>query len=298
MKKSIALLVLSWLSLANASEFYSESLKDYQVLGKASWSPQKIKRTYRQYALKKMIQEGPRTLAFEYVFYKAKRKRQENLLVLLPTISGVTALEHTLARYFVKKGLDVVIPVSLVRDFKFGPETVKAMDEGFWRSIIQTKSILDDLRKLNTYKETFVMGGSQGGTRAAMLLGQNLNINKAYTFVGGGDFPTIFAESDVKQVKKLRDAHKKALGFKSNARYKIYLERELKFDPSEFCGLRKADMRMVVALKDTSVPTSTQQSLWEGCGRPPKKEIKTGHVRGVLSMWWYRKDVFSYFTQE
>lgn len=295
MKILILLTLLGRLGLAYGADFYSNSMDDYKVLSKASWKPVKARRTYIQYELTKSIQEGPRKLNFKYTFYRARKKRQGELLILFPTISGVTILERTLARYYANRGLDVVIPVSMVRNFRFNKDTVKAMDEGFWRSIFQTSSVLKDLRRVRDYHKTYVMGGSQGGTRAAMILGRGLKIDKAYTFVAGGDFAKIFAQSRVKQVRELRENHMKALNLVSKAEYENYLRANIKFHPEEFCSKRTAELKMLVAMKDTSVPTATQQSLWRGCGYPTKQEIGTGHVLGVLGMWWYRKKALKYF---
>lgn len=295
MKITIILALFGHLSLAFGADFYSDSLDDYEVMTKATWKPLKARRSYIQYELKKVISEGPRKLEFKYIFYRARKKRRGELLILFPTISGVTVLEKTLARYYANRGLDVVIPVSLVRDFKFNQDTVKAMDEGFWRSIIQTGSVLKDLRRVRDYKDTYVMGGSQGGTRAAMILGRGLKINKAYTFVAGGDFAKIFAQSEVKKVRDLREKHMRALGLRSKASYENYLRANIKFHPEENCSKRTAELKMLVATKDTSVPTATQQSLWRSCGYPDKQEIATGHILGVLGMWWYRKSALKYF---
>lgn len=141
------------------------------------------------------------------------------------------------------------------------------------------------------------MGGSQGGTRAAMLLGHNLDIDKAYTFVAGGDFATIFSQSDVGKVEKLRENHMRALGVSSKLAYENYLRANLAFSPEQYCAKRKAKLKMLIATEDTSVPSSTQFSLWRGCGYPEKKEISTGHVIGVVSMWWYRNDIYKYFKR-
>jgi hypothetical protein len=297
MKKLILMIFMGHFSIAFSAEFYSQSLSDYSVQGKATWKPLEARRNYIQYELAKKIIEGPRKLNFKYTFYRARRKRSGQLLILFPTISGVTLLEKTMARYFVNRGMDVVIPVSLVRDFKFNQETVKAMDEGFWRSVIQTGSILKDLRRVKKYNETFVVGASQGGTRAAMLLGQNLEIDKAYTFVAGGDFAKVFALSDVGKVEKFRENHMRALGLKSKKAYEAYLGKNLAFSPEKYCALRKSKLKMLIATKDTSVPTSSQYSLWRGCGHPVKKEISSGHILGVLSMYWYRGDIYSYFKK-
>lgn len=295
MKILFLLLIAGNLSFALGADFYSDSLDDYTIVSKATWKPLKARRTYIQYELSKSILEGPRKLKFKYMFYRARKKRQGELLILFPTISGVTLLEKTLARYYSNRGMDVVIPVSMVRDFEFNQDTVKAMDEGFWRSIIQTKSVLKDLRKTREYKRTYVMGGSQGGTRSAMLLGRSLHIDKAYTFVAGGDFAKIFAQSKVGKVRDLREKHMRALGLKTKSLYEAYLRSSFKFHPEESCSKRTAELKMLVATRDTSVPTATQQSLWRGCGFPVKKEIQTGHIPGVLGMWWYRKEVLNYF---
>lgn len=295
MKILILIAFICPFSLAFGADFYSNSLNDYNILSKATWKPIKVKRNYIQYELAKNISEGPRKLEFNYTFYRARKKRQGELLILFPTISGVTVLEKTLAKYFSNRGVDVVIPVSMVRDFKFNSDTVKAMDEGFWRSIIQTSSVLKDLRRVRDYKKTYVMGGSQGGTRAAMILGRGLNIDKAYTFVAGGDFAKIFAQSKVQKVKDLRTNHMNALGLRSAELYENYLRENIKFHPEENCSRRKSKLKMLIATRDSSVPTATQVSLWKGCGYPERQSIETGHVLGVLSMWWYRKKALEYF---
>ena len=190
------------------------------------------------------------------------------LVILIPTISGVSRLEKSVAKYFVKNGLDVVIPVSFEKPFAFDENTVKAMDAGFWRPVAQTKLMVEELRQMNEfdYKKTFLVGGSQGGIRTTMLLGQGLNIDKAYTFAAGGDFPRLYAETTVNQLVSFRENHMRALDIPTVDLYESYLRENLQNDPMKSCAKRSADMRMVIATKDTSVPTSTQNALWEACG--------------------------------
>lgn len=281
-----------------AGEFYPESVNEYFSFESSTFEKDKSRRSHNRYAVKKTIFEGTMELQLDYLFFQAKRKRKEMLVVLIPTISGVSALERSVARYFSNRGMDVIVPVAFETEIIFDENTVKYMDRGFLRPVAQTKLMVEELRAKTNYKKTFVLGASQGGIRTSMLLGYDLGFDKAYTFVAGGDFPKLYAETTVKSLIEFRKNHMSALGLTDVADYEKYLRDNLSFDPKVSCSNRKAKMRMLVATKDTSVPTSTQYSLWKACGEPDLIEVKGGHVKGVLKMYSKRKEVLKYFLEE
>lgn len=278
-----------------ATEYYPSSIKEYRAMGETVYKKDKSKNKYNVYKLEKKILEGPYLLTVNYLYYQTKISVKRELIVLTPTISGVSSLEKTVARYFSKRGYDVIIPIAFETQIEFNEQTVKYMDRGFFRPVAQAKLMIEELRSKNNYEKTFLLGASQGGIRSTMLLGENLNIDKAFTFVAGGDFPKLYAETTVKQLIEFRQKHMAALGITKTSDYEDYLRENLTFDPKQACVKSNVEMKMLIATEDTSVPTETQYDLWKACGEPELIKVKGGHVKGVLKMYWMRKEILNFF---
>ncbi len=91
------------------------------------------------------------------------------------------------------------------------------------------------------------------------------------------------------------NATQKVLNIVSNDDYENYLRKNLTDDPLLDCQKISVPLVQVIALKDTKVPTSTQEDLARAC--PPHKiiRINQGHVIGSLTNAIKKKEVLHFF---
>lgn len=278
------------------------SLNDY----KSSKHNKKLIKDKRKYSISKITQTlvelGSVDLKFSIDFYEPKTKILNSLIILSPTINGEGFVEKSTAKFLVKSGFHVIVSefrnlnnLNPVFDYTKEDEVIRAYEKGFFRPIAGARHALNFLKQENKFDKVFAVGGSQGGIRSIVLLGSIPEIRAAWTNVAGGDFPSLYAYSEVEQLVKDRGIHMKALGLTSKMEYEVYMRSKLKNDPMKACKKRTADLRMLISLSDESVPTSNQLKLWNACGRPQKREINGGHVSGVLKLISERKKMLSFF---
>lgn len=191
-------------------------------------------------------------------------------------------IERSLAKYYAKNGFDILIPISLDTPIAFNELTPLKMDRGFVRPLIQMKLILE---KIKNYDDYFAMGSSQGGIRSISLISEIAIFNKAFVFVAGGNFPLIYAQTEVESLIEFRKNHMKYLKMDDPKKYQTYLEKNLVFDPLKSCKLNTTPIYFFVADDDTSVPTKAQRQLYNECSKYVMTEIQSqniGHTLGVL----------------
>ncbi len=277
------------------------SLTDYEVISHVK----KLEKKKRKYTVSKITQElielGAETIKFSIDFYEPTKKALNALVILSPTINGEGFVEKSTAKFLVKNGFHVIVSefrnlnnLNPVYDYSKEDEVIRAYEKGFFRPIAGARLTLDYLKKDYNFDKVFAVGGSQGGIRSTILLGSIAEIRAAWVNVAGGDFPSLYAYSEVKQLVKDRAVHMKALNLTDKKDYEAYMRSRLKNDPMSACKKRKADLRMLISLNDDSVPTSNQLKLWKACGKPEKREIKGGHVAGVLKLLTEKKKMLSF----
>lgn len=300
--KIISLLILLFSFSINPLFAEDISLTDY----KASGHSKKLVKDKRKYSISKITQNlvelGLDEIKFSIDFYEPKTKILNALIILSPTINGEGFVEKSTAKFLVKNGFHVIVSefrnlnnLNPIYDYTKEDEVIRAYEKGFFRPIAGVRLTLNYLREEYKFDKVFAVGGSQGGIRSISLLGSIPEIRAAWTNVAGGDFPSLYAYSEVKQLVKDRAVHMKALGLTKKSDYEAYMRSKLKNDPMRACLKRKADLRMLISLSDTSVPTSNQLKLWRACGSPEKREIKGGHVSGVLKLISERKKMLKFF---
>lgn len=218
------------------------------------------------------------TIKFQYYFYKTKQSKANTLIVLTPSIAGVSIIEKNVASFFAKRGFDVVVPISYETPITFGEITTKQMDRGLVRQLIQ----MDFFISLSAhYKAYFAIGASQGGIRSTSLVANNKIFKKAYLYVPGGNLPLIYAQTEVESLIEFRKNHMRALNINDKDSYEQYLKSNLKFDTLMSCKEIDTPLYFFLANRDKSVPTHSQYELYEECSKythTQKKSLNVGHV--------------------
>ena len=236
--------------------------------------------------------------------YQPTKKDIKATLVLFPTISGVSPLETLTAKYFADHGFLVIVPLPFATELENPNPSIEKLDADFFKPSIEALKLIEMTDKQFNLSETlpvFALGASQGGIRSVGLTSYSPRVKAAWFAVAGGDFPYIYAHSEVEAVKNFRINHEKLLGITgdpADQNYEDYLRAHLKHDPLLACATITVPIVQVMALKDNKVPTHTQEELRDAC--PPHKVIRinAGHVTGSISVLFMRHQIRKFFEKQ
>lgn len=248
--------------------------------------------------------EFPIQLKIENTDYKAtvyvpKKTSIKAMLILTPSIDGVTVMETSNAAYFSKRGYVVIVPELFFTEMmKHEPDTEK-INSDYYKPVVSTINFInhvDQKLKLNPNLPIFAMGSSQGGIISLLLASYIPRVTAAWVIVAGGDLPYIYAYSDVAQLVKLRINHMRFLKITSHKEYEAYLRMYLKNDPTISCKDIKVPFHQTIATRDTSVPTRTQELLVDECPPHSVSRHSLNHTSGALTALKDRQEILEYFN--
>ena len=184
----------------------------------------------------------------------------ERTILLLPPTGGENILDRGTANILCSSGFRVV----LIQTW-FG-QTEKKLDlvmhdEGALRSLAAIRHVIDWLRPKRS-SQVGILGTSVGALSSALALGFDPRLNTGVLIAGGVGMPEIIAESTEEGVSSLREARKRAFGYKDNQEYLADLQRNVKIEPADFSSFSgPKNVLAFVGLQDTTVPTPNQKSL-------------------------------------
>ncbi len=224
-------------------------------------------------------------------------KDSADKMVLFPTIDGESLLERRVGSYFARRDFYVVIPTIEELNQEFDLETVCRMDQMILRVQQSAVLLFSELKKLIPGGREVMIGASQGGIRSISAASVLPDLHAVWANVAGGDFPSIYAESNVRAITAFRSEHMAVLGLKVPSEYEAFLRDRLTQDPVQSCPKRYGRLAMVIALKDDSVPTLNQQLLQESCAPDFIRTLNAGHVRGAGDLWLKRREVRQFLEQ-
>lgn len=243
---------------------------------------------------------GEETFQTEGNLYRPVGKTTRGIIYLFPTITGPSPLEKTTARYFARRGFAVIIPDPIGLELNINDPSVEQLDRDYFKptaSALKLIEAADLLLESSRELPVFALGASQGGIRTVGLTSESSRIKAAWFVVAGGNFPHVYASSQVDKIKILRHNHMRKLGLSDAKDYENYLRENLKNDPLYSCAKINVPIVQVIALEDDKVPTSTQWELHRAC--PPHEifQIKGGHVKGASTIYFYREKILDFFSR-
>ncbi len=241
-------------------------------------------------------------------------------VVLAPTLDGFTPfIETGLWLKLCRKGIANLTPESLYQKnndqwekIHFDPTPAyKSIDEYtlYEDSIKRYENILNinldilrnfeklmtdrdqKIEQLNVMsvkpKQVGFWGSSFGAVVGALVVAKDSRIKGAVLTVGGGNLPYVISRSKIALFKNTRRKQMQLLGIKSIDDYENFIARYIESDPLDFA--KKSDrnrLHMIVAKKDSSVPTKAQYELLESFGTPNYSRIESGHILALLLTSW------------
>ncbi|RMG07525.1 MAG: hypothetical protein D6731_23660, partial [Planctomycetota bacterium] len=132
-------------------------------------------------------------------------------------------------------------------------------------------------------------GVSLGGITTVCLAAAEPRVRAAVAVMAGGDLAAVIARSVERECVRLARANgvespddaKAVAAFEARARPILQTE--------PYALAPYVDPRRVLLFstrRDTSVPTVTQERLWEALGRPERDSLPTGHYSAILYLPW------------
>lgn len=222
----------------------------------------------------------------------------KSLLIISPSIRGINTVEKSNAQYFSTHGYLVILPHLFYTELNSKTPDTNKVDSDYFRATKAAISFVDLMEKKLNLPEglpVFALGSSLGGINTIILTANYPRIKAAWTAVAGGDLPYIFAHSDIDEIKNFRANHMKVLQLSDVFQYEDYLRASLVNDPLKSCQDIHVPFHQTIALRDTVVPTITQERLAKEC--PPHSVIRKNliHSTGSMTVVIMQKEVKAFF---
>ncbi len=234
--------------------------------------------------------------------FRAQSKEVKGILILTPTIAGVSPLEKINAHFFAKNGYVVIVPLPYINQVDSLTPDLGVLDQEFdkpYRLAVKYIAETERVLGLRANLPVVVLGASQGGFRSLIIASLLSDRVKALWFATAGvDFPSIYAQSKVEKIATFRERNKKVLGIESDVDYENYLRSHLQNDPRNICSKIKVPFVQVIALKDDKVPTHNQELLSQTCPATETIRLNTGHIGGSLSTVTKNKRILKFFNEQ
>ena len=233
----------------------------------------------------------------------AKNAAPTPVMILVPTMEGITPIETSIASGFCDAQIATII--ADVDDNSI-PKVLPSWgleDARNRYSILALRTTIDFAKTSPYFDSNRVgfMGLSLGAIMGSFIAGlEGERLAAMVLVLAGGDLPYILSVSDNSRVKEMRDGRIEAAGLKTNEEYEEILHQTVRYDPLHFASRAKPDkMLMVMSSNDTKVPTAMQNDLYEAFGKPENSVYKSGHVQTIISLtYWYFNTVTDFLGKK
>ncbi len=224
------------------------------------------------------------------------------VIILVPTIEGVTKVEQKLASNFCD--MNVATIIADVND-NTEPKEYPAWgleDQRNRMAIYALRTIIDYARNNPNFNPDKIgmMGSSLGGIITSFIAGmESERLAAVVTVVAGGNIPFILSKSDNKHVAKIREGRMKFEKMKAPEEYENKLRETVRYDPMYFAFSGRTDrMLMVMSTGDSKVPSEVQLELHRAFGKPAESMFTVGHVGTIIGIAYMYFDTVGKFLRE
>lgn len=230
----------------------------------------------------------------QYELYAADDSGSPPWVVLLPPTGGANFLDRRYARKLRDQGASVM----LVTDWTGLTEEPK--DLGIHnRGLALSLRAFDLLRARAGGARLRLFGTSLGGLFAAtMAYHRPDGVERLVLVVTGGPLSRVVATSKLSNLVQLKKDRRAQLGFADDEAYRKILADKI---PLDFIADKPYEVApekvlMVIAKSDESVPTVTQETLWEKLGKPRRLDVDGGHFFTIIGSYLWRASELTEFV--
>lgn len=204
------------------------------------------------------------------------------LVFMFPILANKELLMYEIGSGFNRQGYDVALVLRKEIDF----DPVRSLDDAEAEArtmIMRGRQAIDWLALQPGVDATRigVFGLSAGGILGACLAAADPRIRAQVLVLAGGPMADVMVATTEDTIAK-RIARIEAERGWSKERVRDTLRGALRTDPIVLAPrIAREDTLMFIASGDESVPTHTQEALWEALGRPRAHRIFGGHYAGI-----------------
>ncbi len=220
-----------------------------------------------------------------FTWYKNKLPGQRPVVLIIPSIIGLTYIESDVASFVANLGVHAVV-VELSENISDPNRPTSDVDGFLIRNQVSISRVIDFLEgesSVDTSK-IGIFGYSLGGIRSTLALEVEPRIDAAFVLVAGGNLPDILTHSKQKIVAQWRRERMKREGISSKKLFFKKLKKLIKIDPIYFAKLRSQnEIYMILGEKDTAVPTKNQFELLDAFNYPKHQKFPLPHFWTALT---------------
>ena len=219
------------------------------------------------------------------------------VILVLPVLNGENFFARQFARYFALRGYAAVIVHTDQKDTLL--EDLEHSERAIRRSVFRHRKVLDWVVQSGEFdpERIGVFGASLGGLNAILLMALDDRVAAAAPALAGGDLPSIFVGSRERRVAEAVSTLMSAKGL-SREQMHDYLRAEIQTDPITLARyIDAANVLMVIARHDKTIPYATQEALRRNMGNPESIYLPTGHLSSAVYLPYLKRRVYRFFSE-
>jgi hypothetical protein len=233
----------------------------------------------------------------------AKNLAPTPVMIVVPTMEGITPVETSTASGFCDAGMATIIADVDDNSIPQAMPSWGLEDVRNRYSILALRTTIDFAKSSPYFDPNKVgfMGLSLGAIMGSFVAGlEGERLAAIVLVLAGGDIPFILSVSDNDRVRQMRDGRMQATGMTDSVQYEEVLHQTVRYDPLHFASRAKPQkMLMVMSSNDTKVPTAMQNDLYEAFGKPENSVYKSGHVQTIIALtYWYFDTVTDFLNKK
>ena len=234
---------------------------------------------------------GPQKLELLRYIPVGREALSTELLIHPPTkapAGGSTPLDRWYGEALCKAGIRTSIMETWDGYQESGIYDFGSHDRAALRALVATRVALAYIQS-----PVYIFGTSVGAIYSSMLLGMEKQVLGGVLIVGGAPLVEVLKTTDQTIPRTLRELRMANFPIADLDAYEKLLSENVRISPENYIAPeKKANLFMVIATQDTTVPTPAQFKLWNFWGQPDHREIADSHVKTVVrSFLKYRKNI-------
>lgn len=235
-----------------------------------------------------------------FIYYETVKDGQHPLVLVLPPIGGVNAVDKSIASYLANRGINVLIALT--------PENIAELErpvediDGFLiRTTVSLRHLIDFATDRNKVDADRIsgFGASLGGIRLLTLIGVDDRISSSVLYVAAGNIAEIMANSDQDIIKDYREAKMKEYQLETREEYLDLLVANSNIEPLDNVNnFDPSSVFMKISNKDKAVPTKNQLETLKAIGTNNFKKTNSGHVAAVIGALFDRGKIYNFLKSK
>jgi dienelactone hydrolase len=236
-----------------------------------------------EFQAQRLGEEAPHAVTM-HLYFGDEAQGKTPTFVVTPILAGGNEVARLICDDLASHGYHAAL---VFRDLADGDESFEEIETRMKQLIVDRRRALDwlverpevDTDRLGAY------GVSLGAITTVMLAAVEPRFALSIAVMPGGDLPTVFSrsvEGECKGIRKVQGLPESP----NSAQLEEFIaagRKVIATDPLKFARyVDPAEILLFNTRRDTSVPTDTQEALWNELGQPERYSLPTGHYGAIV----------------